>query len=167
MPSSIESTVSFSVVLAETFAAVGLATVVPTALIATAKLTKIALNKVLEKNANGVGYVNQPYSADTSISDNFKRPGGTDGIEGAVSKGLKALQAAVANVKDVNLLMPQQANIKADFTFSASDSYSLDVGGDATIQAVNVKAGYTALYASKSSNRISMNIHFETVAVTL
>jgi hypothetical protein len=166
MASSIESTVSFTVVLAETFAAVGLATVVPTALIATAKLTKAALNEAAKKTNNTYG---QPFDSHSELIDSTRdaNPDGGDAIEGAVSKGLRVIQAAVANVKDVNLLMPQTANIKAEFTFSANDAYSLDVGGNATIQAVNVKAGFTALYSSKSSNRISMNIHFEPVAVTL
>lgn len=140
MAASIESVVSFSVILAETFAAVGLSTLVPNTLIAVAKGAKDA----------------------TEIkTEDLKLPTG-------VKNGLEVVKSVANSVDSLDILIPKDAKITAEFQFQGtfSTAYDAAIGGSVAVEsvgAVSVKAGYSMLYESKSSNKITLEVNFATV----
>ena len=142
MPSSIESVASFSIVLGEAFAAVGLSTLVPNTFIA------------LTKAAKGGG---------AAISDvmltNAKIPGA---VEAAA-----LMRGAAASLDSMDILLPKDAKIHAEFEFQGSDKMSADVSVGGQVEVVTVKAGFSAMYESKSSNKITLDVNFVTVHVGL
>lgn len=140
MAASIESVVSFSVILAETFAAVGLSTLVPNTLIAVAKGVKGAAQ------------------IETS---NMKLPE-------SVKNGLEIVKNVANNVDALDILIPKEAKISAEFQFQGTfnTTYDASMGGSVSVEsvgAVSVKAGYSMLYESKSSNKISLEVNFSTI----
>ncbi len=139
------SVASFSVVLAETFAAVGLSTVVPAAAVT---LARIAAN---QSNANDLA---------TKLG-NTPAAGMTDLI--------RALPGAMTSL---DMLLPKTAKIHAEFAFEGSEAVSGTgaAGGGATIDslaAVSVGVGYSALYQAQSSNKITLDIEFVSVNVPI
>jgi len=160
MPSSVESVVSFSVILAETFAAVGLSTLIPDTFIAGAKIAKSATDE-LETLIN----TKEP---DTPASGATAAPALAKGARNA----LQVVGNAAKHLDSLDVLLPHDARITASFSFQASDSFSelVQGGGAANVDgvgAVSVKAGYSALYESKSENKITLEINFKSVSVDL
>ncbi|MDB5251685.1 MAG: hypothetical protein JWP27_854 [Flaviaesturariibacter sp.] len=151
MPSSIESVGSYTVILAETFAAVGLASLVPTALIAAAQATKGALIQAPAERA---------IPGADAIRDNLKD-------FAAVAKGLDVLGAMAEGMDDFHVLLPKTAHIESTFEFEGSDKVTENVSGGVAVQVVNVNAGFSMMYESKSTNRITMDIDFQSVNIPL
>jgi hypothetical protein len=146
--SSAESVVSFSIILAEVFASVGMATVVPNMLVMGAKGTAGVL---------------------TALDEELKD---AKEIPGAVKNGIHLLAAGAKNMDALELMIPKTADIHAEFTFQGTFKETLDVNGagSGSIQslgAVSVGAGFSALYESTSTNKITLDIHFVTVNVPL
>jgi len=140
MAASIESVVSFSVILAETFAAVGLSTLVPNTLIAVAK------------GAKGAASI-EP----TELS-----------LPGSVKDSLGIIKKVANNVDALDILIPKEAKISAEFQFQGTfnTTYGASMEGSVSVEsvgAVSVKAGYSMLYESKSSNKISLEVNFSTI----
>jgi len=145
MASSVESVISFSIVLAETFAAVGMSTLVPNALIAVAQAVHGAANSTL------------PVDIKSALPSNLT----------AVGSAVDVLAKSAGSVKSLDVLVPKTAKITAEFQFQGSSSVVGQVGGGVGMDAVSVKAGYSALYESKSSNKITLEVNFQTVSVDL
>jgi hypothetical protein len=151
MPSSIESVGSYTVVLAETFAAVGLASIIPTALIAAAQAAKGALlNAPATQNIPDAGDIK------TSLQD-FK----------GLDKGLTILNAMGKSLDEFQVMMPKTAHIESSFEFEGSDKVTENASGGVAVQVVNVNAGFSLLYESKSTNKITMDIDFHIVNIPL
>lgn len=132
---AIESVATFSVVLTEAFAAVGMSTIVPNTFLA-----------MLRAAANG----QQP--TDEERKGLLKGP--TERFFGHVLKTADSMES-------VDLLIPKKAKIHAEFEFQASEEYKVDAAIGVMVEVVTVKAGMTALYKSSSTNKITLDVDFE------
>jgi hypothetical protein len=162
MISTAFSIASFSIVLAECFAMVGMSTLIPTAaVVAASTLRQAALS---ETNAN-------PRAADADQKEDTllgKFLGFGDNIAKAPLNGFKQVLSSVAHDMDsISLLVPKTASIDATFKFHAneSESFGAEVGG--MIQLVTVKAGMSALFAVETSNEVHLHVDFALVNFNL
>lgn len=145
------SVASFSVVLAETFAAIGASTLVPATFIAGLKLAKGAGEEAGDGGA-GLG------------EDKLLQALGTNPLAPVID----ALTAGMENIDEVQLLLPRDARLHAEFEFEARESISLGASISLpALQVVNVNAGFAALYESKSKNKITLDMNFVAVNVPL
>ncbi|HEV2818062.1 MAG TPA: hypothetical protein VGW40_12675 [Allosphingosinicella sp.] len=151
------SVASFSVVLAETFAAIGASTLVPATFIAGLKVAKAAATP-----------------AATGAKDSAKAPVSLladDTLEALGSNPLKpvfdALGNGLAKVDEVQLLLPHDAKLHAEFEFEARDRISVGGSVSGLVQVVTVNAGFSALYESRSKNKITLDMNFVAVNVAL
>ena len=143
------SVVSFSVVLAEAFAAVGLSTAVPAAVVTLARLAKNA--------RTNAGHINDTKAALGKLPTGPLSPEELNKLLGAVEKALPSL----------DLLLPKTADIHAEFTFEGKEGMTAGAAGGVAINVVSVSAGYSAMYEMKSTNKITLDVHFESVNVVL
>ncbi|MFZ4689791.1 MAG: hypothetical protein ACOYLS_11185 [Polymorphobacter sp.] len=139
------SVASFSVVLAESFAAVAASSIVPA--------TFLTLVRAAKGAAAGSGSSAPPSSDTTRTVDSLL---GSDSIS-------KALKEAAKSVTDIDLLVPKTARITADFEFQATDAVSGGVSAGAQVEVVTINAGYSALYTSTSKNKIHLEVDFVSV----
>lgn len=149
------SVASFSVVLAETFGAVMLSTLVPAGLIEVANTAK----RVAAGTAGGGGG-----------GGGGPAPAPLDALAGAldpVTNVVRSIAGAVAEPSDLNLLLPKSATIDAEFEFHGREAYSANVGVGAQVNIVNISAGYSALYETSSRNKVVLHIEFASVAVRI
>ncbi|MCX6953849.1 MAG: hypothetical protein NTV51_17000 [Verrucomicrobia bacterium] len=151
------SVASYSVVLAETFAAVGLSSLIPAGVVTAARVAK---------NLAAQGSTTPP-----------------DALKGNSSEILKALPIPTAEidklllaVKDslpaLDLLLPKTAKLHAEFTYEAREQYTLDYSANGALSyeglvTAGVKAGFHALYEEKSTNKITLDVEFVSVHVPL
>jgi hypothetical protein len=150
MISTAVSVASFSVVLAETFAAVGLSTIVPNMFITAVRVLK----------APGA----------MTDADKKKLVGAVESLGGMLPAKTPAGGEAglvASQIGDLDVLIPKKATIDAEFEFQGKERYAGDVSGGGTVECVQVKAGYSALYESSSRNRITLHVEFATVHVTI
>lgn len=155
------STASFSVVLAETFAAVGLSTVIPAGVVTVARLAK-----ELSDGAT-------PDTRKTALTTELNALAGTDASGGSIGAvvPIKPVTDVVRAISDslttLDLLLPKTAKIHAEFEMSATDSY--DVAGTVgmTANVVTLNAGYGMLYSNTSRNKITLDVDFVSVQVAL
>lgn len=164
MYSAAVSVASFSVILAETFAAVGLSTIVPTSVVTLARLAK----QLASGAAPGSGDVTAIEDAVSSVGSLSKKDSANavkpvNPADAVASLG-KALGKALPSL---DMLLPKDAKIHAEFTYEGRDSQSLNVSAGGTVYAVNVSAGYSALYEAKSTNKITLDINFVSVNIPL
>lgn len=145
------SIASFSVVLAEAFAAVGLSTAVPAGVV------------TLARTAKQVAAGGSPPSSDVNpdtIADGFK--------SGPAKEFAPLIRAIAPALRDLDLLLPQKAKIHAEFEFEANEGLAMSVGGSLSYMSmVSVSAGYSALYETRSKNKITLDVDFVSVNVTL
>jgi len=143
------SVASFSVVLAETFAAIGASTLVPATFVSGLRLAK----------GGGEGAVDGGLGDDkmlAALGTNPLKP-----VIDALTKGMK-------NLDEVQLLLPRDARLHAEFEFEARDRVSVGASvSTPALQVVNVNAGFAALYDSKSKNKITLDMNFVAVNVPL
>jgi hypothetical protein len=168
--STVMSVGSFSVVLAEAFAAVGLSTLVPATVVTAARLAKAMTKAQADRAAAG---------GDTDlIEDADKRYADAKTAFGAIEPTLRSgplplqdlqpfLNQLADSVPSLDLLLPHDAKIHAEFTFEGRDATEAvaEIGGQ--ISVVSVRAGFSALYEAKSTNKISLDVNFVSVNVPL
>lgn len=153
MYSTVMSAASFSVILAETFAAVGLSTIVPAGVVTLARLAK---NLPADQNSTGYAAAND---ALTEHSDNLNK---------TPAKAVNALVKSISESRpSLDLLLPKTAKIHAEFTFEGSERYSGEAAVGLMIDVVSVKAGASALYETKSTNKITLDVDFVSVNIPL
>lgn len=140
------SVASFSVVLAETFAAIGASTLIPATFVAGLKLAKGA-------GAGGASPLDDKSLG--ALGSNSLKP-----VFDALGKGL-------ANVSEVDLLLPRDAKLHAEFEFEANDKVEVGASVGGLVQVVTVNAGFSALYESRSKNRVTLDMTFVAVNVPL
>ncbi len=149
------SVASFSAVLAESFAAVMLSTLIPATFVETANTVK----RLAQNAADDDGNVPEGAVEDSALSP-------LD-VAGPVTEPFKSIirnvAAATAEPSDLNLLLPKSATIDAEFEFHASEAYELSAEVGAQIKLVTVAAGFSALYETSSSNKVSLHVEFESV----
>jgi hypothetical protein len=153
--SAVASVASFSVVLAETFGAVALSTLIPNAFVESANAMKRLASRAATDPADA--------------GEEEKAMGPLSAIPGidAVRDAVKNIAAATAEPSDLHLLLPKKATIDAEFEFHGSESLTVGAGLGAQIKLVTVNAGFSALYSSSSSNKVTLHVDFETVSVTI
>jgi hypothetical protein len=137
------SVAAFSVVLAESFAAVAMSSLVPATFVQLARLAKAVA-------AGAPGAVD---TAGTNLVS--KLPGGADLAA--------ALKEAAKSTTDIDILVPKTARITADFEFEGTESYTVGASAGGAINVVSVAAGFSALYASKSTSKIHLEVDFVSV----
>ena len=148
--SAATSVASFSVVLAEAFASVGLSTAVPAAVVTLARLVKDQAG-----NAATIAALKSALEA---------MPKGGPLKFGELEKLLAAVSGSLTSL---DLLLPKTAKIHAEFTFEGSEGASGGASIGAAINVVSVSAGYSAMYEMKSTNKITLDVHFESVNIVL
>jgi hypothetical protein len=146
------SVAAFSVVLAETFAAVGLSSLIPAGFITTARLVKEVAGPTPDPASEED--VNKLTAALTTEG----KPGDAAG---------KLLTALARSVDDLDVLLPKDAKIHAEFEFHGSEGYSGEAAVGGQIELVTVKAGFSALYTASSSNKVTLDVDFASVHVEL
>lgn len=151
------SVASFSVVLAETFSAVMLSTLIPATFVETANTVK----RIARKKANE-GEVPSDAISDNDVAAMNVVPG----LE-TVRDVIKNIAGATAEPTDLHLLLPKTATIDAEFEFHGSEVYSAEARIGAMVELVNITAGYSALYETGSSNKIKLHIEFQSVNIRI
>jgi hypothetical protein len=151
------SVASFSIVLAETFGAVMLSTLIPATFVETASTMKRLAKKHVDAHTEPT-----QEEKDGALSVLKSLPGIP-----AISDALENVAMATAEPTNLNLLLPKQATIDAEFEFHGSESYAYNANVGAQVKLVTVEAGYSALYTVSSSNKIKLHIEFETVNITI
>lgn len=148
--SAVSSVTSFSIVLAETFGAVALSTLIPNAFI---------------ESANAV----KRLAADATETEKDEKMGPLNAIPGAdaIANAVKNIAAATAESTDMHILLPKNASIDAEFEFHGRESYEAGASAGGQVQIVTINAGYSALYEAQSSNKVKLHVDFETVAVRI
>lgn len=134
---------SFTVVLAESFAAVAASTLIPATFLAVARAAK-------------AGGAAENESANDLVKDML-----------GVNHALNAVKTGIDSIDEIDLLVPKTAKIHGEFEFEASESYSANVAIGALVNVVAVAAGYSALYETSSRNKITLDVEFAAVNYTL
>ena len=137
------SVASFSVVLAQSFAAVAASSLVPATFLSLVRAAKAA-----QLAGNPIG----PTSTSTAINSFLN--------DDTFSNALSEVASAVT---DIDLLVPKTAKIRAEFEFAATDKVSANVGVSVPVQVVSISAGYSALYTSTSKNKVLLEVDFVSV----
>lgn len=135
---------SFSVVLAETFAAVAASTLIPATFLTVVRAAKQGASSSDNDSANDL------------IKDMI-----------GVNQALNAVRSGINSIDEIDLLVPKTAKIHAEFEFEASEAYSGNVAIGALVNVVAVAAGYSALYETSSKNKITLDVDFAAVNYTL
>ncbi len=149
---TIESVASFSVVLGEAFAAVALSTLVPATFVA---VTKGAKTAIAAAAGNAAAVTAAETSASTSLASVVSK--------GPVKEVLDVIVKTASASTGIDLLIPKTANIHAEFEFQGSESYSAEASLGAMVEVVTVKVGFSALYATTSKNKITLDVDFALV----
>jgi hypothetical protein len=169
---AIASLGTFTAVLAESMAAIGLSSLAPTLLAAIGKVAKCTLEEALPE-------ARQAAQAELdALLGQVKKLGGAFGTRGedglpvpspgeVVADLMQAIGKGLHSLEEINLLIPAKASLDAEFEFHANESYAGEAAAGAQIQLVTVKAGFSALYSSASSNRVKLHLDFVSVPVDL
>ena len=145
---TVESVASFSVVLGEAFAAVGLSTIIPATFVSitrSAKAALVAAGTDAQARADALAEAIKPLEPV---------------LKGPVKSALNVAMAAADTSDGIDLLIPKTAQIHAEFEFQGSESYSGEGTIGAMVEVVTVKAGVSALYATTSKNKITLDVDF-------
>jgi hypothetical protein len=167
MLSAAVSIASFSVVLAETFAAVGLSSLIPAGFITLARGTKQILGGAARPDLDPDDI--------TDISDAIAysatpkpEAGGTSATSVAPAEvANKLLKALAKSVDDLDVLLPKTAKIHGEFEFHGSEKYAYGAEAGCAVEMVTVKAGYSAMYEASSSNKVTLDVEFVSVHVEI
>ncbi len=164
------SVASFSVVLAETFAAVGLSTVVPAGVVTLARMVKQIAGDPTQSASNGTTAAKDDVLHQIAGQDASGTTPAKLGMPGA-DTAAKLVNAMAASLDELNLLLPSSAKIHAEFTFEARERYDVAASGNlgvaAEVAVVGISAGFSALYEAKSTNKITLDIDFAPVNIKL
>ena len=157
------SVASFSVVLAETFAAVSLSTLIPAGVVTMARLAKQFPKQLRDQDGNPV---------EETPEARAKRQGPLTEAAGAVAATPAKAAAALVNavgesLPSLDLLLPKTAKIRAEFEFEGAERYEASVEVGALVKVVNIAAGYSALYETSSRNKITLEVDFVSVNVPI
>lgn len=146
------SVAAFSVVLTETFVAVAASTLVPATFLTF--LSAIKADPGADTSANPFD-PDRPQDADPQTSLVAAMPG--------MKELVKAIKAGVAQVDEIDLLVPKTAKIRAEFEFEASEQYagSFAIGG--MVNVIAVAAGYSALFQTATRNKVTLDVDFAVV----
>lgn len=162
MLSAATSVAAFSVVLAETFAAVGLSSLIPAGFITLARATKQGASAgAAALTPTEVQAIEDAIAHSSKPQDVTK----TSLAPGAVAGNL--LTAVAKSVDDLDVLLPKTAKIHGEFEFHASERYSGEAGVGCAVEVVTLKAGYSAMYQASSSNKVTLDVEFVSVHVEL
>jgi hypothetical protein len=159
MLSTAVSVASFSVVLAETFGAVMLSTLIPATFVETANTVKRLAKSKADQNPPAT-------PSDTELTGATAALDKLPGID-AIRDAIRNIAAATAEPSELNLLLPRSATIDAEFEFHGNERYSANLQAGAQINVVNITAGYSALYETSSRNKVKLHIEFSSVPVTI
>jgi hypothetical protein len=150
MLSTAFSVASFSIVLAESFAAIGLSTLVPA---------------IFAESASALKNLQSP--TDDQVKKELGRYGPIFGLVGAEKDKTSipqemadALLKAAKSSDSIKLLVPNKASLDAEFEFHAAESYKADASVGAMVEVVTVKAGFGELFETSSSNKIKLHVEF-------
>lgn len=152
------SVASFSVVLAETFSAVLLSTLIPATFVETASTVKRIARTAADANGN--------VPAGAVEDDDLAPMNVVPGLE-TVRDVIRNIAGATAEPTDLNLLLPKRATIDAEFEFHGSEAYEAAAAIGAQVKLVNISAGYSALYETSSRNKVNLHIEFASVNVRI
>ncbi len=152
--SAVVSVASFTSVLAETFAAVGLSTIIPAGVVTVARMAKAA--------AANPGTSTAP-SPETAA---LNKAGAAVDLTPAKAMG-DLVKVVGESLTSLDLLLPKTAKIHAEFSYQGSDSASVNASVGGMVQVVTVNAGFSAMYSSTSSNKITLDVDFVSVNVIL
>lgn len=141
---------SFSVVLAQSFAAVAASSLVPATFLTLVRAAKGVTT------GGGSGGAGGSALASTETTSSINDMLGSDKLS-------KALNEAAKAVTDIDLLVPKTAKITADFEFEATDAVSASASVGGLVKVVSVSAGFSALYTSTSKNKIHLEVDFVSV----
>jgi hypothetical protein len=171
MLTAIASFASFTAVLAESLAAIGLSALMPTLIASVGKQLKCAfedfandpanLEKALAPLREGLGSLNKMLA--TRDGEGLPVPSVMDVIESVLSSMARGSES----IEAIDLLVPKSADLDASFEFHGNERYEGEAEVGAMVQLVTVKAGMSALYESTSSSKVSLKLHFESVPVNL
>jgi len=155
MLSTAFSVASFSIVLAESFASIGLSTLVPAVFAESASALK-------QLHAGNTAPTDAQLESELGkYSSVFDMVGGDKGKSSNPREMADALLKAVAKSADsIKLLVPNKASLDAEFEFHAAESYKAEAQVGAMIEVVTVKAGFSGLFESSSSNKIKLHVDF-------
>lgn len=138
---------AYSVVLAESLAAVGLSTLIPAAFVASARALKAASDPqalVVDKPpAQGI--------MDKHKLGKLLPAGAVPDVIGHI----------VRDAESLHLLVPKKADVKAEFEMQAGESYAMDGEAGFGMEVVGIHAGFSALYATKSQCKVALDLHYE------
>ena len=150
--STVMSAASFSVVLGEVFAAVGLSTTVPAGVVALARMAK-ALSSTPDADKAPLTDAKAKYT--TSLEKTPAKP------------VIDLIDKMSASLDELPMLLPKTAKIHAEFTYEGRDLTEVGASLGAQVEVVSVNAGFSALYESKSTNKITLDVDFVSVNVPL
>lgn len=136
---------AYSTVVAETFAAVGLSTLVPAAFLTTARAIK---------------------AAGENAADSLEAASTVPKII-PTGRAAQLIRAVARSSKSIDLLIPKDGTLHAEFAFEASESYKAHMDVGATVQVASIKAEYSALYEASSKNKITLDVDFGLVSYRL
>jgi hypothetical protein len=164
------SLATYTAVLAESLAAIGLSSLAPSLLATIGKLAKCAVEE-----DDGALRAAAQAQVDNLIRGLGKLAGPTREGSGApvpspaeVVGGLfDALSRGLHSIEQIDLLVPKTASLETEFEFHASESYGGQASVGGMIQVVTLQAGFHALYEASSRNRIRMKIDFVSVPFDL
>jgi len=172
MLTAIASFASFTAVLAESLAAIGLSTIAPALVATLGKQLKCAFesyaadsqatdrNKALEPVRQGLQALNKMI---TPHKDGLP----VDTVLDVIGSVMESMIKGSESIEAIDLLVPKTADLDATFEFHANEQYEGEgqVGG--MVSMFTIKAGMSALYSCESSNKVSLKLHFESVPVDL
>ena len=160
------SVASFSVVLAESFSAVMLSTLVPATFIEVANTVKRVAKA---KAANGETVTDDDLNGDPNNADDDGLLGPLGDVPGldTVNTAIATVAAATAEPTELQMLLPSTATIDAEFEFHGGETYSAAASVGAQVKLVTINAGYSALYTTSSSNKLKLHIEFASVPVQI
>lgn len=177
MISTAFSVASYSAILTQNFAMVGISTLVPAAIAIAAKGLKGSVPESVPDNVPENEADNVPDNETESetkktakdplaalfgpASKKADTPGPLEGVTNIIDSVAKSQPDAL------QLLAPKSAKIEAEFQFRGNESYKGEAEVGAMINVVTVKAGFAALFEAESSNKIKLTVDFGLVEYKL
>ena len=147
------SVAAYSTVVAETFAAVGLSTLIPAAIVTTARAVNSAGDAAADDAERATARSNAIKKLEALL------PGGA-GIA-------DVLHAVAESNRSMDLLVPKSGKIHTEFAFEAREETGVQAGVSALIEVVTVKAGFAGIYEASTKNKITMDVEFALVEFPL
>jgi len=146
MISTIMAAGSFSVILAESFAAVGLSTMIP------------------QMFVGFIRTINKAEAANLAVLDSLGKFF-ADRMQVKYDTAFLKKLMDDKFLNELDLLIPKDGRIKAEFIYQGTETYTANMGGSvgATLEGMvvgEVSAAYSALYSATTSNKIELEVNF-------